>query len=55
MRVIELWRFLAITPHIHHANLGITSSYLERIDSSEIINTGHRRPGPVLPASAGLP
>jgi site-specific recombinase XerD len=37
-----------------HANLGITSIYLEGIDSSEIINTVHRRPARVLPASAGL-
>ena len=37
-----------------HANLGITSIYLEGIDSSEIINTVHHRPPPVLPASAGL-
>jgi hypothetical protein len=28
--------------------------YLEGIDSSEIIDTVHRRPAPVLPASAGL-
>ncbi len=41
-------------PHIQHANLGITSIYLEGIDSSEIINTVHHRPAPVLPASAGL-
>ena len=37
-----------------HANLGITSIYLEGIDNSEIINTVHRRPAPVLPARAGL-
>jgi hypothetical protein len=41
-------------PHIQHANLDITSVYLEGIDSSEIINTIHSRPAPVLPASAGL-
>lgn len=37
-----------------HANLGITSVYLQGIDSSEIIDTVHRRPAPTLPASAGL-
>ena len=37
-----------------HANLGITSIYLQGIDSSEIIDTVHRRPAPMLPASAGL-
>jgi hypothetical protein len=41
-------------PHIQHANLGITSIYLQGIDSSEIIDTVHRRPAPMLPASAGL-
>jgi site-specific recombinase XerD len=37
-----------------HAHLGVTSIYLQGIDNSEIINTVHARPAPVLPASAGL-
>jgi hypothetical protein len=37
-----------------HANLGITSIYLQGIDNSEIINTIYARPAPMLPASAGL-
>jgi site-specific recombinase XerD len=37
-----------------HANLGITSIYLQGIDNSEIINTVFARPAPTLPASAGL-
>ena len=37
-----------------HANLGITSIYLQGIDSSEIIDTVHSRPAPVISASAGL-
>jgi site-specific recombinase XerD len=37
-----------------HANLGITSIYLEGIDNSEIINTVFARPAPMLPANAGL-
>jgi len=37
-----------------HANLGITSVYLQGIDHSEIIRIVHSRPAPVLPASAGL-
>jgi integrase/recombinase XerD len=45
---------VVIQRQLGHANLGITSVYLEGIDSSEIINTVHRRPAPVLPASAGL-
>jgi integrase len=35
-------------------NLGITSIYLQGIDSSEIIHTVHSRSAPVIPASAGL-
>jgi site-specific recombinase XerD len=45
---------VVIQRQLGHANLGITSVYLEGIDSSEIINTVHQRPAPVLPASAGL-
>ena len=41
-------------PHIQHANLGITSIYLQGIDSSEIIEAVHARPAPVISASAGL-
>ncbi len=37
-----------------HANLGITSVYLKGINNSEIIETVHARPAPMLPASAGL-
>jgi site-specific recombinase XerD len=43
-----------IQRQLGHANLGITSVYLQGIDNSEIIDTVHRRPAPVLPASAGL-
>ena len=34
--------------------LGITSIYLQGIDSSEVINTVHSRPAPAIPAAAGL-
>jgi integrase len=37
-----------------HANLGVTSIYLQGIDSSEIIHTVHSRPALVIPATAGL-
>jgi len=37
-----------------HANLGITSIYLQGIDNSEIIHAVHSRPAPVIPATAGL-
>ncbi|MGI8864229.1 MAG: hypothetical protein ACR2JH_07505 [Solirubrobacteraceae bacterium] len=37
-----------------HAHLGVTSTYLQGIDTSEIINTIHDRRAPMIPASAGL-
>jgi site-specific recombinase XerD len=37
-----------------HANLDITSVYLQGIDNSEIIETVHSRAAPMLPARAGL-
>jgi site-specific recombinase XerD len=43
-----------IQRQLGHANLGITSIYLQGIDNSEIINTVFARPAPMLPASAGL-
>jgi hypothetical protein len=41
-------------PHIQHANLGITSIYLQGIDPEEIIATVRTRRGPMMSASAGL-
>ncbi len=43
-----------IQRQLGHANLGITSVYLQGIDNSEIIDTVHARPAPMLPASEGL-
>ena len=37
-----------------HAHLGITSVYLQGIDTAEIIDTVHRRAAPVIPAASGL-
>jgi len=37
-----------------HANLRVTSIYLQGIDSAEIINAVHARRAPMMPASAGL-
>jgi site-specific recombinase XerD len=45
---------VVIQRQLGHANLGITSIYLQRIDSSEIIDTIHGRPAPVISATAGL-
>jgi integrase/recombinase XerD len=37
-----------------HANLGITSIYLQGIGNAEIIDTVHDRAAPTIPASVGL-
>jgi integrase len=37
-----------------HAHLGATTTYLQGIDTTEIINTVHARRLPVMPAGAGL-
>jgi len=43
-----------IQRQLGHANLGITSVYLQGIDNSEIIDIVHARAAPMLPANAGL-
>ena len=43
-----------IQRQLGHAHLGITSIYLQGIDTREIVDTIHRRRPPVIPASAGL-
>jgi site-specific recombinase XerD len=45
---------VVIQRQLGHANLRITSIYLQGIDSSEIISTAHRRPSPTISATAGL-
>jgi site-specific recombinase XerD len=45
---------VVIQRQLGHANLGITSMYLQGIDSSEIIDTVHARPAPTISATAGL-
>jgi site-specific recombinase XerD len=45
---------VVIQRQLGHANLGITSIYLQGIDSSEIINTIHGRPSSTISATAGL-
>lgn len=37
-----------------HAHLGVTSTYLQGIDTSEIIDAIHSRRPPMIPATAGL-
>ena len=43
-----------IQRQLGHAHLGVTSTYLQGIDTAEIINTIHARRAPMIPASAGL-
>ena len=45
---------VVIQRQLGHANLGITSVYLQGIDSAEIIDTVHGRPSPMISASAGM-
>lgn len=43
-----------IQRQLGRAHLGITSIYLQGIDTREIVDTVHHRRPPVIPASAGL-
>ena len=45
---------VVIQRQLGYAKPGITSVYLQGIDSTEIINTVHGRPSPTISASAGL-
>jgi site-specific recombinase XerD len=45
---------VVIQRQLGHSNLGITSVYLQRIDSAEIIDTVHGRPAPMIPVSTSL-
>jgi site-specific recombinase XerD len=43
-----------IQRQLGHANLGVTSIYLQGIDNAEIIDIVHSRRAPMIPASAVL-
>ena len=43
-----------IQRQLGHANLGVTSVYLQGIDTAEIVETVRARHGPVIPAAAAL-
>jgi hypothetical protein len=45
---------MVIQRQLGHSNLGITSVYLQGIDSAEIINPVHARRAPMIPVSAAL-
>jgi site-specific recombinase XerD len=43
-----------IQRQLGHANLGVTSIYLQGIDNAAIIHIVHARRAPMIPASAAL-
>jgi integrase/recombinase XerD len=43
-----------IQRQLGHADLGVTSVYLQGIDNAEVINTIAARTAPMMPASAAL-
>jgi integrase/recombinase XerD len=43
-----------IQRQLGHADLGVTSVYLQGIDNAEVIGRIHGRTAPMMPASAGL-
>ncbi|MGO9822004.1 MAG: tyrosine-type recombinase/integrase [Solirubrobacteraceae bacterium] len=45
---------VVIQRQLGHADLGITSTYLSGTDNTEIIQTVHERPAPMIPATASL-
>ena len=45
---------IVIQRQLGHTNLGITSIYLQDIDSAEIIDTVHARRAPVVPVNSTL-
>jgi site-specific recombinase XerD len=45
---------IVIQRQLGHSNLGITSIYLQGIDSAEIIDTVRARHAPMIPVSASL-
>jgi site-specific recombinase XerD len=40
--------------HLGHANLGVTSIYLQGIDNAEIIDTVRARRAPMIPAASAF-
>jgi site-specific recombinase XerD len=45
---------IVIQRQLGHSNLGVTSVYLQGVDSGEIIETVHARRAPMIPVSASL-
>ncbi len=51
----EVVPLIVIQCQLGHSNLGITSVYLQGIDSGEIIETVHARRAPMIPVVRGAP
>ena len=45
---------IVIQRQLGHSNLGISSVYLQGIDTAEIVETVHARRAPTVPVSASL-
>ncbi len=45
---------VVIQRQLGHANLRITSIYLQGIDNAEMVHAFHERPAPMIPATNGL-
>jgi site-specific recombinase XerD len=45
---------IVIQRQLGHTNLGITSTYLQGIDNTEIIDTVHARQAPMVPVHSPL-
>jgi len=45
---------IVIQRQLGHSNSGITSVYLQDIDSDELIETVHARQAPMIPISASV-
>ena len=50
----KAYRLIVIQRQLGHSDLGITSVYLQGIDSGEIIETVHARRATMIPVSASL-
>jgi hypothetical protein len=48
------WRRIRAWDELGHTSLGVTSIYLQGIDSAEIIDAVHARRAPMIPVDAPL-
>ena len=45
---------IVIQRQLGHTNLGITSTYLQGVDNTEIIDTVHARRAPMVPVDSSI-